>query len=102
MRRRALPTFGGLKRSALSLLSPSPERRAGDQGWPLHDDKAGALEVRDQALCDDRSHDLVGGVHALIRELPKGERGRARTCLEAIDGRWARPSNPTPTLPDLG
>jgi hypothetical protein len=41
------------------------ERRRPANRRPLHDDEAGPLEVLNQALGDDRRHELVGVADAL-------------------------------------
>ena len=48
----------------LALKRPPQDRRAGLRR-PFHDDKASTLQMLNEALGDDLSHELVGVVDAL-------------------------------------
>ncbi len=69
---------GSDRRPASWALKSPPQRRRADLRRLLHDDKAGALEMRDEAPGDDLGHDLVGVVDALAAFESQGESKRIR------------------------
>ncbi len=69
-----------------SALEAAPKRGAADNRHPLHDHKAGALQMLDQALRYDFGHDLVGVVNALAALEAQGE-GERRGKVGRVGGR---------------
>ncbi len=69
---RASKRKGRPESRSLALESP-PERRPADLRWPLHNDKAGALQMLHEPLGGDLRNDLVGVVDAPTALVAQGE-----------------------------
>src|SRR5208283_806212 len=77
-----------------SALETWSERRPASDRRPLHDGEAGSLQMLDQALGDDRRHELVG---AGTRLRPCAE--NAQSQMRRNRGFRSRPSGRAGTIP---